>query len=201
MRVRDHVLLSTIAATALYPTLGRKALVPWAASILIDVDHYVWFCLGHRSISLTKAIRFFNEAQPPQHIATHRLHGADVLAAVAITSIWWRPMRLVFGGLIFHVALDAAHNARLSAARRLALERDHMTCQWCGARDDTIVAHVWRQPALLPSYRPDTLISLCGRCHELAHKLRPDDPIFTRARSAKAPVTNISPGKELAGEH
>ncbi len=170
MRVRDHLLLSTLAAAAIYQFMGRKTLTPWAASVLIDVDHYAWYVMDHRTLSLTDAVRFFNQAQPPQHAGTRRLHSVDVLLALLVASFWWRPLRLVLLGLLFHVALDAVHNVRIEKARRLTLERDQHTCRRCGARDDTVVAHVWRQPMLLPSYRLDCLVSLCGPCHELAHK-------------------------------
>ena len=174
MRVRDHLALSTLAAAALYPTLKRKALVPWAASLLIDVDHYAWFTIDRGSLSLMEAVRFFNQAQPPQHLATRRLHGPDVLLAVLLASFWWRPLRLVFYGLLFHVSLDVTHSVMTARARRRTLERDHATCRLCGARDASVVAHVWRQPSLMPSYRTKNLVSLCGSCHEVAHAKRID---------------------------
>lgn len=192
MRTRDHLLLSTLAAAALYPVLGRKALVPWAASILIDVDHYAWFCLDQRTVNLVEAVRFFNQAQPPQHAATRRLHGPDVLAALTIASVWWRPLRLVVGGMAFHEALDLYHRSRQEDARTRTLLRDHYTCRVCGARDDTVVAHVWRQPRALPSYRLDTLISLCGPCHEKAHEVGAQFVQYALA-SADTPTAKASP--------
>ena len=174
MRVRDHLALSSLAALALYPVLKRKALIPWAASVLIDVDHYAWFTIEQGSLSPIEAVRYFNQAQPPQHLGTRRLHGPDVLLALLLASFWWRPLRLVFYGLVFHVALDVAHSARLARARQLALERDHYTCRRCGAHDETVVAHLWRQPPLMPSYHINHMISLCGPCHELAHAKRID---------------------------
>ncbi len=174
MRVRDHVALSTLAAAALYPALKRKALVPWAASLLIDVDHYAWFTVERGSLSPIEAVRFFNQAQPPQHSGTRRLHSPDVLLAFLLASFLWRPLRLVFYGLLFHVALDVTHGTLTAEARRRTLERDHATCRRCGAHDATVVAHIWRQPPLMPSYKIDHLVSLCGPCHELAHTKRID---------------------------
>ncbi len=199
MRVRDHLLLSTLAAAALYPLLGRKTLAPWAASVLIDVDHYAWFCIERHTLSLPAAVRFFNQAQPPQHASTRRLHNPDALLALAVASIWWRPLRLPLSGLLFHIALDALHGARLDAVRRLALERDQHTCQSCGEHDATVVAHVWRQPPLLPSYHPDTLMSLCGLCHEVAHKVGPRFSQQVFSQSVRR-LTPSEPVKELARE-
>src|SRR6266571_4711299 len=48
MRVRDHVAISSAGAALLYPVVGRAVVGGWLASILIDADHYLWFCLKHR---------------------------------------------------------------------------------------------------------------------------------------------------------
>jgi hypothetical protein len=169
VRVSDHVIISTGAAALLFPRLRRKTLVPWAASILIDVDHYLWFCARERSANPLRALRYFNQAQPPQHSATRLLHHPAVLLALLALSGRWRGLRLVLLGMAFHAGLDVYHRIRMEGARRIALRRDLETCQRCGAQGCGIVAHLHRQPLVLPSYRAEHLISLCGACHELAH--------------------------------
>lgn len=171
MRVSDHALISTGAAAALYPCLRGRVLVPWAASLLIDVDHYLWFCLHQRSVSPRKAVRFFNQAQPPQHGGTRLLHHPVTLLLLLIVSLRWRWAALLLLGMAFHVGLDVYHGTRMDEVRRAALRRDAATCRRCGARgpDAAVVAHLWRQPRLLAAYRVEHLISLCAECHELAH--------------------------------
>lgn len=172
MRVQDHLVLSTLAAAALYPVLGRKVVVPWAASLLIDVDHYAWYTISRRSLNPLEAVRYFNQAQPEQHAGTRRLHSPDVLGALWLGGMLWKPLRLVFFGFLFHMSIDYAHSKWSAKARRLTLERDQSTCRLCGTADDTVVAHIWRQPRVMPSYRLEHLVSLCGPCHELAHAKR-----------------------------
>jgi hypothetical protein len=172
VRVQDHLVLSSIAAAALYPVLGRKVVVPWAASLLIDVDHYAWYTLSRRTLNPIEAVRYFNQAQPEQHAGTRRLHSPDVLGALWLGGQLWKPLRLVFYGFLFHMSVDYAHSKWSAKARRLTLERDQGVCRRCGAADDTVVAHIWRQPKVLPSYRIEHLVSLCGPCHELAHARR-----------------------------
>ena len=178
MRVRDHMALSTVGAVLLYPRLRGAVLGPWAASILIDVDHYLWFCLRQRRLSPVAALRFFTQAQPPQHRQTRLLHSPVVLLGLLLlgrlpsaptgrrTTAW------ALLGMAFHVGLDAYDTARRGQARRAALARDGGICQRCGAQGPGVVAHLWRQPCLLPSYRREHFTSLCGACHEAAHATR-----------------------------
>jgi hypothetical protein len=48
--------------------------------------------------------------------------------------------------------------------RAAALARDGFTYQHCGAQGPEIVAHLWHQPCLLPSRRPEHFTSLCSAC-------------------------------------
>jgi hypothetical protein len=169
VRVRDHVLISTAGAALTAPFLGRGALGLWAGGVLIDTDHYVWFCLRHRCLDPKAAVRFFNEADPPQHPATRALHAPSALFLVALLGLRQRRLLPVALGMGLHVALDARHVAHMDRARSAALARDGYSCQACGTAGPHIAAHVRRQPSLLPSYRAQDLISLCGPCHEAAH--------------------------------
>jgi hypothetical protein len=169
VRVRDHVLISTAGAALAAPSLGRGALSLWAGGVLIDADHYAWFCLRHRRLSLQAAVRFFNQADPPQHPATRALHAPAAVLSVVLIGLGWRRLRPVALGMGLHVALDAYHLARMARARSAALARDGYRCRACGAQAPPVTAHVWRQPRLLPSYRHRNLVSLCRRCHDAAH--------------------------------
>jgi hypothetical protein len=178
VRVRDHLALSTVGAVLLYPRLRGAVLGPWAASILIDVDHYLWFCLRQWRLNPVAALHFFNQAQPPQHHQTRLLHSPVVLLGLLLlrrlpsapagrrTTAW------ALLGMAFHVGLDAYDTARRDEARAAALARDGGTCQRCGVQGPRVVAHLWRQPCLLPSYRREHFTSLCGACHEAAHATR-----------------------------
>ena len=176
MRVRDHALISTAGAALTTPFLGRGALGLWAGGVLIDTDHYVWFCLRHRRLSPTAAVRFFNQADPPQHPATRALHAPLALLLVALLGLRQPRLLPVALGMGLHVALDARHVAHMDRARSAALARDGRSCQACGMAGPHITAHVRQQPGLLPSYRAENLISLCGPCHQAAHA-RPRGPV------------------------
>jgi len=173
MRVRDHIALSTAGAALLSRRLGPGVVSVWAGAVLIDVDHYVWFCLRKRGLNPASAVRYFNGAHVPQRAATRGLHSLPALLAVLLLGAR-RPQLLAVGlGMGAHVALDRFHETRMNRARAAALQRDDLTCQGCGTRGPHVGTHLERQPWLLPSYGAQNLVSLCPPCHRAAHERRP----------------------------
>jgi hypothetical protein len=137
--------------------------------VLIDADHYLWFCIRQRNLSPRDAMRFFNEAHPPQTSATRFLHHPVAALAMLALATGKASMRTFALGMTAHVALDARYEAGMKKARVEALARDRSLCQACGTQTQHIETHVFRQPRLLPDYTPRNLVSLCGPCHEIAH--------------------------------
>ena len=172
MRVRDHIVLSTAGAALLSRRLGRGVVSVWAGAVLIDVDHYVWFCLRERRLNPVSAVRYFNGADTPQHAATRGLHSPLALLAVLVLGARRPQLLAVAMGMGVHIALDRFHEARMDQARAAALRRDDLTCQGCGTRGPRVETHLERQPWLLPSYGPQNLVSLCPACHHTAHEPR-----------------------------
>jgi hypothetical protein len=161
--------MSASAAALAAPFSGRGAAGLLAGGVLIDADHYAWFCLRERRLNPVAAARFFNQADPPQHAATRALHTPAALLAAALLGMRYRRLLPVALGMVLHAALDAHHTARMDRARAEALVRDGYSCRVCGPATPAAGAHLYRQPALLPSYRARDLVSLCGPCHEAAH--------------------------------
>ncbi len=52
MRVQEHIKLSAAAAIIAAPWLKQDVVIPFASSILIDVDHYLWHAITYRTLSL-----------------------------------------------------------------------------------------------------------------------------------------------------
>ena len=169
MRVRDHVAVSTVATALVGPWARRRAFGLWAGGVLIDADHYVWYCLRHRSLNPRGAARFFNGAHPAQNRTTRALHSPIVLAVLFTLAARRRELLPLVVGMGTHVLLDVQHGTRMDEARAAALERDGFTCRACGACAPDVETHVWRQPWLMPSYATDNVVSLCAACHELQH--------------------------------
>lgn len=169
MRVRDHLALSSAGAAVLAPCLHGRAAGLWAGGVLLDLDHYVWFCARHRTTDPRAAVRFFNGANVPREPAARLLHSQAALVLMLLLGTrrkWALPIALGAGA---HIALDAYHELRMIAAREEALRRDDFVCRGCGTRAADVGTHLWQQPRLLPSYQPQNLVSLCAACHRLAH--------------------------------
>jgi hypothetical protein len=169
MRVRDHIALSTAGAALLHPWLRGGTLPLWAGAVVVDVDHYLWFCLRQRRWNPLAAMRFFNEPHPPQHPATRVLHSPVAPLALLLASTRRRALLPVALGMALHLALDLRHELRMDEARAAAMQRDDFACQACGTRASHVGTHLRRQPWLLPSYNAQNLISLCAPCHAAAH--------------------------------
>jgi hypothetical protein len=194
MRVRDHVALSTAAGLAVLPfRRGRGLGVAWAASILVDVDHYLWFAARTRRVNPRAAVRYFGGAHPVQGAATHALHSPGAVVAALVLGSRRRAVLPVALGMAAHVVLDIRHELRIRAARDAALVRDAFTCQECGVRGGQVETHVWRQPWLWPSYCPDDMVSLCPECHEAAHTWARADGL--------APGESVSVGTDDLSRH
>jgi hypothetical protein len=169
MRVRDHIALSATSVALLHRSLDRGALGFWAGSVLVDVDHYLWFGVREGRWNPLAAMRFFNEVHPPQDAATRALHNPMGPLALVLLGVRRPTLLPIALGMVLHLALDAGHEARMNEARAVALQRDAFACQACGRRSADVSTHLWQQPWLLPSYQPQNLVSLCGPCHETAH--------------------------------
>src|SRR5437660_3830281 len=104
MRVQDHVRLSSAAAAAAPPWLKQDVWIPLAASVLIDVDHYLWHAVTRRTLSLRAAVRYFGQADPPQLPEARLLHHPLVLGGLLFLAIRTRSrvLGLILAGLLFH---------------------------------------------------------------------------------------------------
>src|SRR6266581_8602140 len=87
MRVQEHVKLSAMAAVATLPWLKKDVWIPLTASVLIDLDHYLWYVVTHRTLSLRAAIQYFGQADPPQRQEARLLHHPLILGTLLFIAI------------------------------------------------------------------------------------------------------------------
>jgi hypothetical protein len=172
MTVQEHLKLAGAMSVAALPWLKEDVWIPFASSVLIDVDHYVWHAVTRRTLSLRAAARYFGQADPPQPPAARLLHhpltlGSAVVAAAASRS---RTLRLIVAGLLFHGALDAVHAMQMSRLKRQLAEGARGICQDCGRRNGELQLHTVRVTGNpLDRYSSRHFLVLCPSCHKRAH--------------------------------
>ncbi|GAC1383338.1 MAG: hypothetical protein NVS4B7_14540 [Ktedonobacteraceae bacterium] len=173
MRVQEHIKLSTAVAVIAWPWLKKDVWIPFVASIGIDVDHYLWHVVTHRTLSLRAAIRYFGQADPPRLPAARLLHqplSLVLLLFIAIRTrlrVFW----LILAGLLFHVSLDAIHITQMNSLKKSLTEQASYTCPECGQQLEDLQLHtIQTTKNLLDRYNPRHFVVLCPTCHRRAHK-------------------------------
>lgn len=173
MQIQDHVKLSTAAAVVALPVLKKDVWIPLAASLLIDVDHYLWHAVTHRTLSLRAAVRYFGQADPPQRQEARLLHHPLVLGTLLFIAVRLRSrlLLLILAGLLFHVSLDVIHGTQMSRLKSLLSEQAGFTCPACGKYDEALQLHTLHFARnIFDRYNPQHFVVLCVACHERAHK-------------------------------
>jgi len=168
MFVRDHIKLSTVGAIALYPMLGPQVIIPWASSILIDGDHYLWYVWKFRRFNPLTAYHFFMAGADSSDRRRDGIifHTPLFIGACLVISFFWYPAALATLGLVFHRLLDVyddwqAQRRRPPELRALDLQRAALleatdwACGRCGARG---------LPLRLHRLANDGIIMLCPTC-------------------------------------
>lgn len=114
MRPREHVIYGTLGAAALYPFLGRESALFWAASIAIDLDHYIDYVWHNRFTDLGFKGMFeyhrllTKKWHDPAFLNVEVFHTIEFMLPLFIIAHWTASAALfaVFMGFLFHIVLD-----------------------------------------------------------------------------------------------
>jgi hypothetical protein len=172
MQIQEHVKLSTAAALITAPLLIKDVWIPFTASLLIDVDHYLWHAVTYRTLSLRAAVRYFGQADPPQLPQARLFHHPLVLGGLLFLAVRLRSrmLGLILAGLLFHVSLDVLHVSQMNSLKYALREQANNKCRQCGRHDDALQLHtLYFSKNLLTRYNPEYFSVLCPHCHEQAH--------------------------------
>lgn len=187
MRIQEHLKLSSAAALVTLPWLKQDVWIPFTSSILIDVDHYLWHAVTHRTLSLRAALRYFGQAHPQQQPMTKFLHSPFILAPLLLIAFFThsRWLWLILAGFLFHASLDTIHKSQMNHLKQSLSNKAKNTCPRCGRECDELQLHtLYFSPTILDRYAPTHYVVLCPTCHEEAHRAQKKNP----RRSAKSMV-------------
>ncbi len=123
MRFKHHFLLGAIFAILLYfffsPIISLFGiLVIFLSSVLIDVDHYLYYLYQKGDFSLIKAYKWYmsniwkfhsltKEQQKKVYIGFYIFHGVEVLIILFLLGVYVSQFfSLIFIGFFFHLSSD-----------------------------------------------------------------------------------------------
>lgn len=123
MKLTQHIIYGGIASLCLFPKMGFLCGVFWAASVLIDVDHYIDFLLKNRftNFSLKKMFDYCNVIvgwnTRPGLLGLSIFHTAEVIGGVYLISLWLNSaiVYAIFWGMVFHMVLDILFLLKIGA--------------------------------------------------------------------------------------
>lgn len=180
MHPAKHIVLTTAAALGARRRLGRFPWIFWAAGILADVDHFLWYAVRHGDPNPLAAWRHFTteETLAPDHRLP--LHRYELILPALLFA---RSLHLLgegAAGLAFHRLLDdvtalwrvGGRSWRRRQRQRLqniVFARAGYVCQGCGATGVPLELHHRLPERWGGPNRPHNLVALCRPCHDRAH--------------------------------
>ena len=108
MTLKEHLAYGGVATAALYPRFGEKTLLFYAASVLIDADHYIdyLYYARFRDWSVKRMFQFHNTLaswrNSPNMMALEAFHCAEFHLAILGLALYFgsSELFLIFGGLM-----------------------------------------------------------------------------------------------------
>ncbi|RME83142.1 MAG: HNH endonuclease [Caldilineae bacterium] len=181
MRLSRHIFISSVAALAVARRRAAFPWLAWGASILVDVDHYLWYGVQTGRVHPLRAWRHFRQEEV-RVIPQGRLlfHHPAVLILLGLLGLRLRPLQEVAAGVLFHNLLDewnrlwrratrAYRRRRRQKLQIIVFAREHYRCQHCGRQGPPLELHHRLPEALGGRNHPDNLLALCPSCHDRAH--------------------------------
>ena len=191
MHPRHHLILSTAAAVGLYPRLGRRVFVAWAASLLADLDHVPPYVRRNGPASPAAIWQHYRDGREGERL--YWLHRWPVILIGLVMTPLLPLLGLAAAGLAFHRLLDDLHSLlrspwrrwrwRLSAKGRQHARlhrRDGYTCRVCGVIGQPLELHSIAPARQADRDEPHNLISVCVPCHRQLHE-QPVSPAISPA--------------------
>jgi len=110
MLVSRHVIFTGIFALILYPYIGFYSLIVFLSGFVFDIDHYFYYAVRKKDISLINAYSYSLErtkSGKKERDVFHSFHTVEFWILLIILSFWIHKIFLfVFIGLIFHMFFD-----------------------------------------------------------------------------------------------
>lgn len=108
MLLKYHIISSALLSILLYPFFGLNVLFVFFAGFLIDVDHYIYYVLRFKDLSLKKSYKYFEEYPEKRHFSDilFIFHTVEFFGLLIILSFYNDIIFLIFTSVSLHQILD-----------------------------------------------------------------------------------------------
>jgi len=112
MNLKSHLIATGLAAgPAIFFSTPLETALFCAGSILIDVDHQIFYFVKTGRCDISGMFRFFREdidehLDSIPYLGVCIFHTAEFLLVIAIASIFSPLLKYLLAGLVFHIILD-----------------------------------------------------------------------------------------------
>ena len=123
MKLKHHIIYGGIASLCLFPKIGLLSGIFLAASVLIDIDHYIDFLWKNRftNFSFKKMFDYCNIIMGwntrPGLLGLSIFHTAEVIGSIYLASLLLNSniVKAIFWGMVFHMVLDILFLLKMGA--------------------------------------------------------------------------------------
>lgn len=122
---QKHLFFGTIFSLVLFflfPSIGWLGfLTIFASTVLIDVDHYIWYVFKKKDLNLKNSYKWFVNYHKKILVLPRKqrnkvtngcicfLHGIEVLLILFLLGFLYKFFFYVFAGFVFHLVLDVIY--------------------------------------------------------------------------------------------
>jgi hypothetical protein len=114
MRPREHVIYGAAGAAVLYPALGLGSILFWAASVAIDLDHYIDYVWhnGFTDLSFKGMFEYHRlltkKWHSPEFLNIEVFHTVEFMVPLFLIANFTGSAALfaLLWGFVFHIVLD-----------------------------------------------------------------------------------------------
>jgi len=106
MLPRYHFLFGLIFSAILFPIVKWNSLIILMASVLIDVDHYLYYVFKVRKFNLKKSFNYFYMGEFGEKKLLFVFHTVEFWVILLIASLYFHILFYFLIGIMFHMFLD-----------------------------------------------------------------------------------------------
>ncbi len=130
-----HILSGLIFSLALYLLLGVSIInssIVFLASVLIDIDHYLFYIIKFKDRNLKKAYLWHKKLGRKHKPAMHLFHSAEFLFLVFALSLFSEIFLFILVGMLFHTLFDI-----IDMAVHRIFTREYLLLRYLLAKDNS----------------------------------------------------------------